>query len=244
MKAPSTVLPPKWIAWCVHLLTASGVIPAFLAILAIEERDFREAMLWLVAAFLIDGVDGSLARRYKVVEVLPGMSGKNMDFVIDFATYALIPAYFLYQAGLAPPEWLLPATFLMLMVSVVYYGKEGMISADNQYFVGFPVLWNIVVYYLYFVLEWPLWLNLVFVLLLSVFHFVPIRFAYPSRGRHWRRLTLAMAGLFAVSALGTIWFFPEKVLFLRIPAILSMLYFIFLTIFDTLRELKRPVHQE
>jgi phosphatidylcholine synthase len=244
MKTSASKHPPKWAAWCVHLLTASGIIPAFLAILAIEESDFRAAMLWLGLAFLIDGIDGSLARRFKVWEVLPQMNGKNMDFVIDFTTYALIPAYFFYQAELVASAWALPATLLMLVVSVVYYGKEGMTSEDQQYFMGFPVLWNIVVFYLFFVFHWPAWGNLLSILLLSVFHFVPIRFAYPSRGKHWRYLTLAMSVLFGASAMGILWYQPEEVFFLRLIAGLVMLYFIFLTIYDTLREAKRVVHQE
>ncbi|NBC64298.1 MAG: phosphatidylcholine/phosphatidylserine synthase, partial [Bacteroidetes bacterium] len=49
-------------AWLVHLFTASGVITVFMALIAAAENDFRAAMLWLIAAQLIDGVDGTLAR--------------------------------------------------------------------------------------------------------------------------------------------------------------------------------------
>ncbi|MEO1749134.1 MAG: hypothetical protein AAFR27_11065, partial [Pseudomonadota bacterium] len=75
-------------------------------------------------------------RWFNVKEVLPYMDGKTIDYVIDFATYAIIPAYLFYEAQLAPPSVLLLSTFTILMVSAIYYGKEGMVSEDMQ-FVGF-----------------------------------------------------------------------------------------------------------
>ena len=90
-----------------------------MAILAINEKDWRTAMFWLLACIIIDGIDGSFARICKVKEVLPFMDGKIMDYVIDFATYALIPAYFFYEANLVDAALLLPLTFLILLVSVL-----------------------------------------------------------------------------------------------------------------------------
>ncbi|MEM9820270.1 MAG: CDP-alcohol phosphatidyltransferase family protein, partial [Bacteroidota bacterium] len=77
----------KSLAWSVHLFTASGLVAGFMAILAINHQNWREAMLWLVLCLVIDGLDGSLARVFKVGEVLPYMNGKTIDYVIDFATY-------------------------------------------------------------------------------------------------------------------------------------------------------------
>jgi len=98
----------KALAWSVHLFTASGLLAGFMAILAINVKDWRAAMFWLIVALIIDGVDGTFARMFKVTEVLPNMSGKTIDYVIDFATYAIIPAYFFYMAELVSPTWNLP----------------------------------------------------------------------------------------------------------------------------------------
>lgn len=146
----------KIFAWSVHAFTASGIIPAFFAIVAVGNQNFLLAFIMLMLAHFIDGVDGTLARKAKVTEVLPNMSGKMMDCIIDFSTYAIIPAYLLY---LAPDFW--PAVpyikeisiMAVLLVSTLYYGKEGMVSSD-YYFVGFPVLWNWVAFYLYYIFSW------------------------------------------------------------------------------------------
>ena len=115
------------LAWSVHLFTASGLLAGFMSILAINNEDWRTAMLWLFLALFIDGVDGTFARLFRVQEVLPGMDGKTIDYVVDFITYALIPAYFFFMADLVPGVWGLFMSFLMLLVAAIYYGKTGMV---------------------------------------------------------------------------------------------------------------------
>lgn len=210
----------KTLAWAVHLFTASGILLGFMAILAIQAHDWREAMLWLIGCFIIDGVDGTLARRFQVKEVLPFMNGKTIDYVIDFATYAIIPAYFFYEAALVDAAWRLPITFLILLTSAIYYGKEGMVSDDN-YFIGFPVLWNVVVFYLVFVFMLPSWANIVAIALFSILHFVPIKFPYPSRQERWQNLTWVMAILFFVGMGLVVWWYPEGHLLLQGLVVLS-----------------------
>ena len=148
----------KTLAWSVHIFTASGLLAGFMAILAINAKDWRAAMGWLIVCQFIDGVDGALARKFRVKEVLPNINGTTIDYVIDFATYAIIPAYFFYSAELVNYAWVLPLAFLILLVSAIYYGKEGMVS-DDYYFIGFPVMWNVVVFYLVFIFEAPHWFN-------------------------------------------------------------------------------------
>jgi len=106
----------------------------------------------------IDGIDGYFARKYRVKEVLPHISGKNIDYVIDFTTYAVIPAYLLYSATLdgipvdQGGQFLLPHSLrglsasIILLVSTLYYGKRNMVS-DDMYFIGFPVMWNLVAFF-------------------------------------------------------------------------------------------------
>lgn len=101
----------KFLAWFAHLFTASGLLAGFMAILAISEKNRRAAMTWLLVALVIDGVDGTLARKFKVKEILPDFDGKILDYVIDFANYAIIPAYFFYQSELVRESWALPLSF-------------------------------------------------------------------------------------------------------------------------------------
>lgn len=203
---------PSWAeqvkAWGVHLFTASGIITVFLALLAGARQDFPEAMWWLLAAQFIDGVDGTLARYFRVAEVLPEMSGKSIDFVIDFAAYAIVPAFLIYQAEVLPEHLSLWLVALVLVASALYYGKSGMISAD-LYFVGFPVMWNMAAYFLIMVFSCPEAWNAAVVALLIVLQFVPIKFAYPSRTREWRAGNLLMSALMVVAVVATLWHAPQ-----------------------------------
>jgi len=222
----------KALAWSVHIFTASGLIAGFMAILAINEKDWRTAMFWLSITLLIDGIDGTFARMFKVKEVLPHIDGKTIDFVVDFATYAIIPAYFFYAAELVPEAWNLPCTFLILLVSALYYGKEGMVSAD-MYFIGFPVLWNIVVFYLVFVFQASPFINVFLIFAFAIAHFIPIKFAYPSQGSHFQKPSLFVSALFLFVMLAILYLFPERNTILTILAWGCGLYFGFLAVYDT-----------
>jgi len=206
----------RFLAYGVHLFTASGVMAAILAMIAIADsivegpHKLREAMIWLFIAFVIDGIDGTFARYFKTSEVLPNWDGKAIDYVIDFSTYAIIPAFFMYYAGIFPPDLNLVATFLILLISALYYGKDGMVSND-LYFVGFPVLWNAVAFYLYFVTDFTQMTNFVFMLIFCVLHFIPIKYPYPSRKNKMRVPTLLLSlGFFIINGF-ILYFFPQKI---------------------------------
>lgn len=235
--APSPSPLQKTLAWAVHIFTASGMVAGFMAILAINEKDWREAMFWLILCLIIDGIDGTFARMFKVKEVLPFMDGKTMDFVVDIATYAIIPAYFFHEADLVAESWKLPCTALILLVSVIYYGKDGMVSGDN-YFIGFPVLWNLVVFYLVFVFQASETTNLVLIVVFSILHFIPIKFAYPSRGARFRIPTLLFSVLFFVVMIAITYLYPERNGLLTFGAWLCGLYFGMLAVYNTVLEHK------
>jgi phosphatidylcholine synthase len=74
-------------SWGVHAYTASGAVLALLIVLAAVEGDVARA-LWLgLAALVIDGTDGMLARRFGVKERLPWFDGALLDNIVDYLTY-------------------------------------------------------------------------------------------------------------------------------------------------------------
>ena len=225
-------IPQKIAAWSVHIFTASGLVAGFMAILAVHEHDFRMAAIWLIVCQIVDGIDGTFARMAKVKEVLPNMNGSTIDYVIDFATYAIIPAFFFYEAALAPANILLLITSIILVVSALYYGKEGMVSED-YYFIGFPVMWNIVVFFLFFIFQLPPWGNVAIILFFAILHFVPIKFVYPSRATRFQGLTIAMTVMILASLGAAIWFYPERSMLYTWGAIISCSYFGIMAIWDT-----------
>ncbi len=222
----------RFLAWSVHAFTASGLLSGFMAILAINEHDWSGAMLWLLLCLFIDGIDGTFARLWNVKEVLPHVDGKMIDYVIDFATYAIIPAYFFYQAEMVWEEWRLPCTFLILMVSALYYGLDGMVS-DDLYFIGFPVMWNIAILFLFFILDFPPAGNVAYIVILAILHFVPIKFPYPSRATSYRWLTIGVTVLLIASLVVLLLQYPERNEILRWVAILSAIYFGWIGIWAT-----------
>jgi len=232
MKDTTYGLLDKTLAWSVHAFTASGIITAFLAVIAVSEHQFKEAMLWLMAAFVIDGVDGTFARKWQVKKVLPNFDGKTIDYVIDFATYAIIPAYFMYEADMFAPEWRFIAAAAVLYTSTFYYGKTNMVS-DDLYFMGFPVLWNFVAFYLFFVYDFGYIINFNLILVLCVLHFVPIKFAYPSRTVKYFYPTLIITVLSVAADLVLLLVYPENNFWLTVIASLVVVYFTALTIYTT-----------
>ncbi len=212
-KSPTFI--QKALAFSVHLFTSSGIIAAILAIIAISDfaaegpMKLRMAMFWLFVAFIIDAVDGSFARLFKAEETLPNWDGKSIDYVIDFATYAIIPAFFMYECGILSEAWRFPAVCMVLLVSALYYGKNGMVSND-LYFIGFPVMWNIVAYTLYFVTDFSQSANLIILVIFSILHFVPIKYPYPSRKNAMMIPSLILSVLFFVINGMILYQFPER----------------------------------
>jgi len=222
----------KALAWSVHLFTASGLVAGFMAILAINQLEWREAMLWLMLCLVIDGIDGTFARLFKVKEVLPHIDGKTIDYVIDFATYAIIPAYFFHEANLVDEQWKLPCTSIILLVSAIYYGKSGMVSND-MYFIGFPVLWNMVVFFLFFVFDFSNVWNAILIIIFAVLHFVPVKIVYPSQASKFKTLTLINTVIFIVSSLVVLWMYPERNDWWISSVILATGYYALMAIFNT-----------
>ncbi len=178
-------------AYFVHLFTAIGAICAMLAMLAAAEEKWGLMFLWLVAAFVVDGLDGPLARRYEVQTYARQIDGVLMDLIIDYLTYVFIPAYALFKSGLLPgwTGWL--AIIVIVFTSALYYSDTRMKTKDNS-FAGFPGCWNMVVIVL-FATTPNFWVTLGIVLALAVAMFTPLKFIHPVRTERWRPVSLPVA---------------------------------------------------
>ena len=224
----------KLAAWAVHVFTATGLLAAFLGLLATAAGAYRLAMLWILVALVIDGIDGTFARLARVGEVLPRVSGKTIDYVIDFFSYAILPAYLFYEAVDLPYWPRLLCCFAMLLSAALYYGMEGMVSASGRHFVGFPVLWNMVVYLFVFVLPGLAdWAVITLVVAFAIMHFLPILFAYPSRGGRWWVLTLVATVAFIAAAVMNVWYYPEPSPLWRAVCLVTVAYYAVLAAVDT-----------
>ena len=183
----------------IHIFTACGAACALLAMLAAAKADFVTMFVWLAVALFIDGIDGTLARKFHVAEILPRWSGDALDLVVDFTTYVFVPAFALATSGLLPDPMAIPLAIAIVVTSALYFADEQMKTADN-YFRGFPALWNAVAFHL-FVLKLPPWIAAAAVAILVVLTFMPLRVLHPFRVPHLRVLNiLALAAWCALGA--------------------------------------------
>jgi phosphatidylcholine synthase len=149
-------------------------------------------------ALVVDGVDGPLAREFKVAEVLPRWSGDTLDLIVDFTTYVFVPAYAIAASGLLPQVLAIPSGVVVVITGALYFADRQMKTPDN-YFRGFPALWNLAAFYLY-LLAPPPWLAAVMIAALAALSFTPIKFLHPLRVRHWRVLNIALLAAWAALA--------------------------------------------
>ena len=189
----------KIAAWAVHGFTASGAVLGFLAIISILNNDLVGAFLWLGLALLIDGIDGSLARKIGVLDKTPNIDGSTLDNVIDYLNYVIIPALMIYWFQMVPNGWeiILPAG--MFAVSLYTFANMNM-KTNDYYFSGFPAVWNIVVLYFYILNTHPI-INVIIILLLFIFTFIPIKFVHPLRVKKIRNLTIFCTVLWSATTL-------------------------------------------
>jgi phosphatidylcholine synthase len=183
-------------AFAVHIFTAAGVALGFAALLAAFERQWAVMFWCLGAALLIDGIDGTFARRFRVADVLPRWSGDVLDLVVDFVTYVFVPAYAIVASGLLPSMLAIPAGLVIVVTSALYFADRDM-KTDDNYFRGFPALWNAVAFYL-FVLKPSPWVTAGAIAVLAVLTFAPFKFVHPFRVTRLRTVTLAALVLWGV----------------------------------------------
>jgi phosphatidylcholine synthase len=184
-------------AWGVHAFTAMGTVLALLALMAAVEARWAEALLWLIAALVIDGVDGSLARWAKVKERAPRIDGATMDLVVDYLNYVFVPAVLIWRAGLVP-EGAAPILAGLILVSALYNFTRSDMKTDDNYFRGFPALWNLVAFYLFLARPGET-VGALAVVAFAALTFAPVHFVHPFRVTDYGRFAPLTAAVWAVS---------------------------------------------
>jgi phosphatidylcholine synthase len=177
-------------AFGVHLLTAAGAALALLSLFAAAERRWALMFMWLGFAVIVDTIDGPIARKVRVAQLLPRWSGDVLDLVVDFLTYVFIPAFAIANGGFWPEPGGVVAGIVIVTTGVLYFADRQMKTADN-YFRGFPAVWNAVAFYL-FLLRPNVWGAAALIVIPAIFTFVPVVFIHPFRVVRLRVLNAAL----------------------------------------------------
>ena len=142
-----------------------------------------QAALWLfLAAMVIDGTDGLMARRLRVKEVTPWFDGALLDNIVDYLTYCLRADRAPALGGRLPAlgvrrRWF--AAGLPLLASTYQFCRSDA-KTDDHFFLGFPSYWNVLAFYVV-VLGLGHAAAAALLVVFSVLVFVPVKYVYPSR---------------------------------------------------------------
>lgn len=190
-------------AFLVHLLTGSGAALALLALIAATRGDWPVMFGWLVAALIVDGVDGPLARKVDIKRNASNWDGAILDSVVDYLTYVFIPAYALLYTGLLPWNVAMVAALFIALTGAIYFADVRM-KADDNCFVGFPAVWQMPLL-LFLTFEPPAWVTAGSILAMGVAQFTWLKFVHPVRTERWRPFTLAICVLWVILGAWSVW---------------------------------------
>lgn len=183
-------------ALAVHAYTASGIVLALLMVHYADAHDVRTVLWLFLAAMVVDGTDGMLARRVGVKEVLPGFDGALLDNIVDYTTYAFAPMVLLWANGFLPSGWGGLVASIPLLASCVQFCRTDA-KTDDHFFLGFPSYWNIVAFYA-IAMSWSTTLATVVLMVCALLVFVPIKYVYPSRTEAIWQVTFALTAAWFV----------------------------------------------
>jgi phosphatidylcholine synthase len=198
-ESPEKAISLRAAAFAVHIFTACGAACALLALIAAVGADWPKMFVWLGIALIIDGVDGTFARRLRTKELLPRWSGDVLDLVVDILNYVFVPAYAMSTSGLLPQVLAVPLGALIVVTGSLYFADRQMKTTD-YYFRGFPALWNVAAFYL-FLIQLPPRLGALAVVTLAALTFVPFHVVHPVRISHLRAITVAALAVWALLAI-------------------------------------------
>ena len=246
MRTTEAVAPEAYLAsprlraagWALHLYTASGTVLALLALTSAIGGDTVRALWILLAALVIDGTDGMLARRLRVKQTIPGFDGARLDDIVDYITYAFVPLVLLWTGSYLPPgPWGAVVAAVPLLASCFQFCRTNA-KTEDHYFLGFPSYWNVVLFYVV-VLGLTPTVTAVVLLICATLVFVPVKYLYPSRTRTLRALNVSLAavwlGLYAVILVGM----PEPDLLAVALSLAYIAYYVIASVWLTARPVLR-----
>jgi phosphatidylcholine synthase len=214
----------------VHLFTASGIIPAALAMseLTKPECNPRFVFVCLLIATLIDAFDGPLARKLNVKRNAPQIDGRTIDDLLDYLTFAFIPLMLIWRM-----EWLPtgtgPTVILAMGASLMGFAHVQAKDEQRGMFRGFPSYWNAFAFYagIFSTMISP-WLTAIMMWALTVLTVSPVWVLYPNLApRTWRRSIILGTMIWGAIMFAMLWSYPQPPIWLLIVSLLHPIYYLY-----------------
>ncbi len=209
-------------AFSVHILTATGAALALMAMLAAGRANWPMMFVWLLIAFMVDGIDGPLARKVDVRRHAPQWNGVLLDLIIDYLTYVIIPAYALVEAELIGHGWSLAAALLICVTGVIYFADTRMKTDDNS-FSGFPGCWNMIILVLFSV-DIGGWAAMFLIIGVALAQFFNLKFIHPVRTERWYMVSLPVMLAWGGFAVWDTWLSFEGPTIAKAGLVITSLY--------------------
>ena len=217
-----------WRALLVHAVTASGVIVGFLGLEAVINDRPRSAILLLIAAQVLDGIDGPMARSWQISKLYPKIDGYALDLVVDYVTCVVVPVAFLHHFELLPSGLSVAISALVLFTSALWFCRTDMMTEDH-WFRGFPATWNLVAPS-FFLLGTGQHFNAVVVIALAVAQLTDLPFAHPVQVAERRAMNLAVTVAWIVAMAGATIVWPDTNVVFRVLLVAAPLWTLIATI--------------
>jgi phosphatidylcholine synthase len=221
------------LAWAIHALTASGVLLGAAGLEAVVRGRPRTAIVYLIAAMIVDGIDGPIARAANVSDALPGMDGNILDLVVDYLTCVMLPVAFMAYFHAFPSGWTVLLGAAILFTSVLWFARTELMTEDH-WFRGFPAIWNLVAP-TFFLLRSPQWVNIVVTVALCVLTLTDVKFVHPMQVRERRVVNITVTAIWLAAMLALTITWPTTYLPVEIILVIAPAWFAFITIERTLR---------
>lgn len=134
----------RGIAILPSLFTLANMFCGYSAIVAASRQDFDLAVMLVVVAIFLDGLDGRIARMTNTTSEF----GVQLDSLTDFLSFGITPALILYHWGaplLTNPDWLRRTAwlfpFLLPVAGAIRLARFNVQVhvADKRFFVGLAI---------------------------------------------------------------------------------------------------------
>jgi len=194
--------------YVLHVMTASGATAGLIALQAIFDSRWRDALLWLIFCQVLDGLDGPIARKLDVTIHAWRIDGHVLDLVVDYVTCVVVPIALLARLELLPQNYEIWVAGGILLTSALWFARTDQETHDH-WFNGFPAAWNIVVP-TFLILDLSAKEVLIASVVLAVIQLTNLKLPHLVRVVDFRNITLPLTVIYLVNLTALSWSYSDQ----------------------------------